>query len=45
MLSRAVGGLAGRKFVFALPGSVHAVRLAMTRLILPQTAHMLNQLG
>ena len=44
MLSRAVGGLAGRKFLFALPGSSHAVKLALARLILPQMAHMLAQL-
>ena len=35
MLSRATAGIAGRCAIFMLPGSEHAVRLAMTRLILP----------
>jgi molybdenum cofactor biosynthesis protein B len=43
MLSRAVGGLAGRKLLFALPGSTAAVELAMSRLILPEISHLLAQ--
>ena len=35
MLSRACAGSLGRTAVFALPGSEQAVRLAMTKLILP----------
>ncbi|MEQ1896080.1 MAG: MogA/MoaB family molybdenum cofactor biosynthesis protein [Vicinamibacterales bacterium] len=45
MLSRAVAGTVGRKAVFALPGSEHAVRLAMTKLILPELGHLAQQLG
>ncbi|MCA9286866.1 MAG: MogA/MoaB family molybdenum cofactor biosynthesis protein [Phycisphaerales bacterium] len=47
MLSRAVGGLVvrdadagGETFLFAMPGSVNAVETAMSRLILPQLAHL-----
>jgi molybdenum cofactor biosynthesis protein B len=45
MLSRAVAGTVGRKAIFALPGSEHAVRLAMTRLILPELGHVIQQLS
>ena len=45
MLSRALGGVARGKPVFSLPGSTAAVRLAMTRLILPELVHLLDQLG
>lgn len=45
MLSRAVAGTVGRKAVFALPGSEHAVRLAVTKLILPELGHLAQQLG
>jgi len=41
MLSRAVGGLARGRFVFALPGSRAAVTLALDRLILPELPHLL----
>jgi len=44
MLSRAVGGVAKRKPVFALPGSTKAVELAMTKIILPEVKHMLLEL-
>lgn len=44
MLSRAVGGAAGGKLLFALPGSSEAVELAMTRLILPELRHLIDQL-
>lgn len=40
MLSRAVGGLAGDAFIFAMPGSTNAVRLATERLILPEIRHL-----
>ncbi len=43
MLSRAVAGLAGRTFVFALPGSPHAVELALSQLILPELGHLLRE--
>lgn len=41
MLSRATAGLASGKMLICLPGSSKAVRLAATRLILPQLPHML----
>ncbi len=44
MASRAVGGVARRKPVFALPGSTKAVELAMTKLILPEIRHLLGEL-
>jgi molybdenum cofactor biosynthesis protein B len=44
MLSRATAGSSGRKAIFALPGSESAVRLAMTRLILPELGHVIQQL-
>ena len=40
MLSRAVGGLHKDLVLFALPGSEKAVRLALTRLILPELGHL-----
>lgn len=44
MLSRATGGVVrsdrGDRLLFALPGSVGAVALAMSRLIVPQLPHM-----
>ena len=50
MMSRAVGGLivdeaGGDTFVFALPGSRHAVEMAMSRLILPELNHLLWSRG
>ena len=45
MLSRATAGTVGRKAIFALPGSEKAVRLAMTRLILPELGHVVQQLS
>jgi molybdenum cofactor biosynthesis protein B len=44
MLSRAVGGLAGGRLLFALPGSSAAVRLAMDELLLPELPHLLREL-
>jgi len=44
MLSRATAGTIGRKAAFVLPGSENAVRLAMTRLILPELGHVVQQL-
>jgi molybdenum cofactor biosynthesis protein B len=45
MMSRATAGTASRKALFVLPGSPHAVRLAMTRLILPELGHVVQQLN
>ena len=44
MLSRATAGVAGGCAIFVLPGSEHAVRLAMTRLILPELGHVAREL-
>jgi molybdenum cofactor biosynthesis protein B len=44
MLSRATGGVARGKLVFAMPGSTPAVELAMTKLILPELKHLLYEL-
>jgi len=44
MLSRATAGIVGRTVVFALPGSPGACRLALSRLILPELAHLVAQL-
>jgi molybdenum cofactor biosynthesis protein B len=43
MLSRAVGGLAGRLVVLTMPGSRGAVRLAMVRLIVPELPHLVRE--
>jgi molybdenum cofactor biosynthesis protein B len=45
MLSRACAGVAGGKLVFVLPGSENAVRLALTKLILPEMTHLLRELA
>ena len=44
MLSRAVGGVARGKLLFAMPGSTKAVELAMSRLIVPELKHLLREL-
>jgi molybdenum cofactor biosynthesis protein B len=44
MLSRATAGIVGRVAIFLLPGSEAAVRLAMTRLILPEIGHVVGEL-
>jgi molybdenum cofactor biosynthesis protein B len=43
MLSRASAGLAGGKVIVSMPGSEHAVRLAMTKLVLPELGHMVRE--
>ena len=45
MMSRATAGTIGRNAVFVLPGAPAAVRLAMTRLILPELGHVVQQLN
>ena len=42
LLSRAVGGLAGRQVVLVMPGSRAAVELAMSRIILPELPHIVG---
>ena len=44
MMSRAVGGIARGKPIFALPGSTKACELAMEKLILPQLPHLVYEL-
>ena len=44
MLTRACAGTIGRTAIFSLPGSEHAVRLGMTRLILPEVAHVVREM-
>jgi molybdenum cofactor biosynthesis protein B len=44
MLSRAIGGIAGGKPLFALPGAPRAVELALSRLILPELPHLRSEL-
>lgn len=44
MLSRALGGIARGKFLFALPGSPAAVRLGMEKLVLPELSHIVREL-
>jgi molybdenum cofactor biosynthesis protein B len=42
MLSRAVAGVAGRTVIASLPGSSGAVELAMSKLLVPELAHMVH---
>jgi molybdenum cofactor biosynthesis protein B len=44
MMSRATAGTAWGKAIFVLPGSPAAVELAMTKLILPELGHIVQQL-
>ncbi len=43
MLSRAAAGLVSRRAIFLFPGSPAAVELAVSRLVLPEIAHLLSQ--
>jgi molybdopterin adenylyltransferase len=45
MLSRSVAGTAHGKFIAALPGSEGAVRLALTKLLIPELGHIAQQLA
>jgi molybdenum cofactor biosynthesis protein B len=45
MLSRACAGAARGRIVFLLPGSEKAVRLAMTKLILPELGHLVREVS
>ena len=44
VLSRAVAGAVGAKFVACLPGSRNAVRLAVEKLLAPEMAHVVFEL-
>ena len=43
MLSRATAGLVGRTVVIVLPGSQHAVKLALEELVLPEIGHLVRE--
>jgi molybdenum cofactor biosynthesis protein B len=43
MLTRATAGLACGTIVIALPGSEHAVRLGMEKLVLPEIGHLVRE--
>ena len=45
MMSRATAGTVKGKAIFVLPGSPDAVTLAMTKLILPELGHVVQQLS
>jgi len=44
MLTRACAGVARGTVIFMLPGSENAVRLGMTKLILPEIGHVVREL-
>ena len=44
LLSRALAGTVMNKLIFTLPGSTGAVKLAMTKLIIPELHHMVYEL-
>jgi len=44
MLTRACAGVARGTAIFLLPGAENAVRLAMTKLILPEIGHVVREL-
>ena len=44
MLSRAVAGVAGTTLIVAMPGSTNAVRLAMSKLIIPELGHLVYEI-
>ena len=43
MMSRACAGTIGKMVVISLPGSERAVRLAMSKLVVPELAHLIQQ--
>ncbi len=43
MLSRACAGISQCRVVICLPGSEHAVRLAMHKLVLPELGHLVRE--
>lgn len=43
IMSRACAGTVGRVVVIALPGSEKAVRLAMSKLVIPELTHLVQQ--
>ena len=45
MMSRACAGRAHGRVLICLPGSEHAVRLAMTKLVLPELGHLVREVS
>jgi molybdenum cofactor biosynthesis protein B len=45
MLSRASAGVARGKVIVSLPGAEAAVRLAMSRLLIPELGHLVQQVS
>ena len=44
ILSRAIAGVKGQTAIFSMPGSTGAVKLAMTRIILPELGHVMREI-
>lgn len=44
ILSRAVAGVSGGKAVFSMPGSSGAVKLAVSRIIIPELRHVMREI-
>ncbi|MDF2937284.1 MAG: molybdenum cofactor biosynthesis protein [Paenibacillaceae bacterium] len=44
ILSRAVAGVRERTAIFSMPGSTGAVKLAMTRIIIPELGHVMREI-
>jgi molybdenum cofactor biosynthesis protein B len=45
ILSRAIAGIYKERAIFSMPGSSGAVRLAMSKLIIPEIGHMIRELN
>ena len=45
MMSRACAGTAQGRIIVSLPGSEHAVRLGMNKLLLPELGHLVRELS
>ena len=45
IMSRATAGIINGRIIFSTPGSEHAVRLAMEKLILPELGHLVKELA
>ncbi|BAB06741.1 molybdenum cofactor biosynthesis protein MoaB [Halalkalibacterium halodurans] len=44
ILSRAIAGVRDGKAIFSMPGSTGAVKLAMTRIIIPELGHVMREI-
>ncbi|MBN1683669.1 MogA/MoaB family molybdenum cofactor biosynthesis protein [Candidatus Bathyarchaeota archaeon] len=45
IMSRATGGIIQGKLIFCLPGSINAVTLALSKIIIPNLGHMLWEIN